>query len=32
VHHLQTKSPVSLYLDATGGVVSKIPEQPKRVL
>jgi len=32
VYYLQTKSPVSLYLDATGGVVSKIPEQPKRVL
>lgn len=32
VHHLRSKSPVSLYLDATGGVVSKIPEQPKPVL
>ncbi|CAM4608791.1 unnamed protein product [Leuciscus chuanchicus] len=32
VHHLRSKSPVSLYLDATGGVVSEIPGQPKRVL
>ncbi|KAG1959341.1 hypothetical protein F2P79_007101 [Pimephales promelas] len=32
VHHLQSKSPVSLSLDVAGGVVSKIPEQPKRVL
>ncbi|KAL0199342.1 hypothetical protein M9458_007882, partial [Cirrhinus mrigala] len=32
VHHLREKKPVSLYLDATGGVVSKIPEQSKRVL
>ncbi|XP_073715784.1 uncharacterized protein [Misgurnus anguillicaudatus] len=33
VHHLRKKeTPVSLYLDATGGVVSKLPEQKKRVL
>ncbi len=32
VHHLRSRSPVALYLDATGGVVSKIPDQPKRVL
>ncbi|XP_048017998.1 uncharacterized protein LOC125249699 [Megalobrama amblycephala] len=32
VHHLQSRSPVCLYLDATGGVVSKIPEQPNPVL
>lgn len=32
VHHLRSRLPVSLYLDATGGVVSKIPDQPKCVL
>lgn len=32
VEHLRTKSPVTLYLDATGGLVSKLPNQPKRVL
>lgn len=32
VHHLRSRSPVALYLDATGGVVSKIPEQAKCVL
>ncbi len=32
VTHLRTKSPVTLYLDAIGSVVSKIPEQKKRVL
>lgn len=32
VQHLGEKRHVSLYLDATGGVVSKIPEQSKRVL
>ncbi|XP_057186027.1 uncharacterized protein LOC130551974 isoform X2 [Triplophysa rosa] len=32
VHHLRTRVPLSLYLDATGGVVSKIPDQPKCVL
>lgn len=32
VTHMRKKSPVTLYLDATGSVVSKIPEQKKRVL
>ena len=32
VHHLRMKKPVSLYLDATGGVVSKPPEDKRRVL
>ncbi|KAG9260553.1 hypothetical protein AMEX_G256 [Astyanax mexicanus] len=32
VQHLRRKDPVTLYLDATGGVVSKIPNQAKRVL
>ncbi|KAA0724108.1 hypothetical protein E1301_Tti019644 [Triplophysa tibetana] len=32
VHHLRSRLPVSLYLDATGGVVSKIPDQTKCVL
>ncbi len=32
VHHLRSRSPVALYLDATGGAVSKIPDQPKCVL
>ncbi len=29
VHHLQSRPPVFFYLDATGGVVLKIPEQLK---
>ena len=32
VHHLRMKKPVSLYLDATGGMVSKPPEDKRRVL
>lgn len=32
VDHLRRRLPVSLYLDATGGVVSKIADQPKQVL
>jgi len=32
VTHMRKKSPVTLYLDATGTVVSKIAEQKKRVL
>ncbi|XP_024147265.2 uncharacterized protein LOC112158246 [Oryzias melastigma] len=31
VHHLRKGQPITLHLDATGGVVSKIPNQPKRV-
>ena len=32
VEHLKQPTPVTLHLDATGGVVSKIPNQKKRVL
>lgn len=32
VGHLRKKAPVSLYLDARGSVVSKIPEQNKHML
>ena len=32
IEHLKRKEPVTLYIDATGGVVTKIPNQPKRVL
>ncbi len=32
VDHLRSRVPVSLYLDATGGVVSKIADQPKLIL
>lgn len=32
VAHLKENPPVTLHLDATGGVVSKLPNQPKRVL
>ncbi len=32
VDHLRSRLPVSLYLDATGGVVSKIADQPKQIL
>ncbi|KAK0134976.1 120 protein in NOF-FB transposable element [Merluccius polli] len=32
VGHMRRKKPVKLYLDATGSVVSKIPDQKKRVL
>lgn len=31
VQHLRKKTPVALYLDATGNVTSKIPDQAKRV-
>ena len=31
-YHLKTRKPITLLLDATGGVVSKIPNQEKRVL
>jgi len=32
VEHLRTHAPVTLFLDATGGVVRRLPNQPKRVL
>lgn len=32
IGHMRRKKPVKLYLDATGSVVSKIPDQQKRVL
>ncbi|XP_059386114.1 uncharacterized protein LOC132120908 [Carassius carassius] len=32
IQHLRKGCPVTLHLDATGGVVSRIPSQPKRVL
>lgn len=32
VTHMRKKSQVTFYLDATGSVVSKIPDQKKRIL
>jgi len=32
VQHLRKKTPLALYLDATGNVASKVPVQTKRVL
>lgn len=32
LQHLQKKALVTLYLDATGGLMSKLPCQPKKVL
>ena len=32
VQHLRKKTPLTLYLDATGNVASKVPSQTKRLL